>query len=38
MKTIREKFSILEDMFVINVVGKLVEWKTNLNLIDLLET
>jgi glycosyltransferase involved in cell wall biosynthesis len=36
-KTIREKFSIPEDMFVINVVGKLVEWKNQSHLIDLLE-
>jgi glycosyltransferase involved in cell wall biosynthesis len=36
-KTIREKFCIPDDMFVINVVGKLVEWKNQSHLIDLLE-
>lgn len=36
-KTIREKFGIPQDMFVITVVGKLVEWKNQSHLIDLLQ-
>lgn len=36
-KTIREKFGIPQDTFVITVVGKLVEWKNQSHLIDLLE-
>jgi glycosyltransferase involved in cell wall biosynthesis len=36
-KAIREKFGISQDMFVICVVGKLVEWKNQMHLIDLLE-
>ncbi|MFT5254194.1 MAG: glycosyltransferase involved in cell wall biosynthesis [Flavobacteriales bacterium] len=36
-KAIREKFGIPENMFVINVVGKLVEWKNQSHLIDLLK-
>lgn len=36
-KTIREKFGIPQDTFVISVVGKLVEWKNQSHLIDLLE-
>lgn len=36
-KQIREKYSIPEDEFVISVVGKMVEWKNQDHLIDLLE-
>jgi glycosyltransferase involved in cell wall biosynthesis len=36
-KTIRESFGIPEDLFLICVVGKLVEWKNQAHLIDLLE-
>ncbi|MBC7846290.1 MAG: glycosyltransferase family 4 protein [Flavobacterium sp.] len=36
-KTIREKFGIPQDTFVISVVGKLVEWKNQSHLIDLLD-
>lgn len=35
-KTIRQKLGIPQDMFVITVVGKLVEWKNQSHLIDLL--
>lgn len=35
-KAIREKLGISQDMFVISVVGKLVEWKNQSHLIDLL--
>lgn len=35
-KEIREKLGIPQDMFVISVVGKLVEWKNQAHLIDLL--
>ena len=36
-KTIREKLGISQDTFAIIVVGKLVEWKNQSHLIDLLE-
>lgn len=36
-KYIREKFGIPQDTFVISVVGKLVEWKNQSHLIDLLQ-
>lgn len=35
-KKIREQYGIPDDMFVISVVGKLVEWKNQSHLVDLL--
>jgi len=36
-KKVREEYRISNDEFVISVVGKLVEWKNQVHLIDLLE-